>query len=156
MKNKHGARNLLNHQTTATIILPFNANKLAQPNLENKVGAGTIILLDNEPAIVVHRIDMPILGPQDGAIEVSGESMAPTFPHGCKIGILRMTNPKILNNGTCYFIIDKNFQMSVRRVYLYERNYLRLVCDNTNFPPVDRNWEQITAIFRITSTIIKQ
>jgi hypothetical protein len=156
MKNISGGKNKVRYQNTATMILPFDPNKLAIPNTENKVAAGTILLLDNEPAIVVNRVDMPFIGPQDGAVAVYGESMAPTFPHGCIFGIRRMADPQKLIFGACYFIIDINFQIFVRRVYRYEVRWLRLVCDNTNFPPANLDWDQIAVIFSITSTTIKQ
>jgi len=159
MKNNAGAKNLVNYQNTATVVLPFNPDRLATPYTENKATAGTIIFLDQEPAIIVHRFDIPFLDYADGGIEVRGKGMEPTYPNGCIIGIIRMAHKEIIDWGHCYFIVDKNYQGTVRRVYPGEnQNSLRLVCDNNNqemFPPIQRKWDHIQTIFLIKSRIFK-
>jgi phage repressor protein C with HTH and peptisase S24 domain len=64
-----------------------------------------------------------------------------------------------LNWGFYYYIIDKNWDGIVRRVYQGEtENSIQLVSDNPNqdkYPPIQRQWEHIEAIFRVTAGILR-
>jgi len=149
----------MENQKPATLRLPLNRNRLPVPQTEGKALAGTITFYNNEPELIVDRINAPFLGPVEGVIEVTGESMAPTFINGCRVGIIRLNDYKILDWGLHYYIIDKNWQGIVRRVYQGETdNSLRLVSDSPNqekFPPINRQWAQIEAIFRVIAGILK-
>ncbi len=96
---------------------------------DGKAAAGTHYWLSNdEPELIVDRINAPFLGPVDGVIEVTGESMTPTFSNGCRVGIIRLNDSRILNWGLHYYIIDKNWQGIVRRVYQGETDGSLLSC----------------------------
>jgi phage repressor protein C with HTH and peptisase S24 domain len=160
MENKLEEEQLeIENQKPATLRLPLNRNRLPIPQTEGKALAGTITFFDNEPELIVDRINAPFLGPIEGVIEVTGESMAPTFINGCRVGIIRLNDYRILDWGLHYYIIDKNWQGIVRRVYQGETgDSLRLVSDNPNqekFPPIQREWVQIEAIFRVIAGILK-
>src|ERR1044072_7231954 len=146
-------------QKPATLRLPLNPNVLPAPQTDGKAASGTILFHDNEPELIVDRINAPFLGPVDGVIEVTGESMAPTFGNGCRVGIIRLNNSKILNCGLHYYIIDKNWQGIVRRVYQGDNmSTLLLVADHPNqelFPPIHREWDQIEAVFKIIAGILR-
>lgn len=146
-------------QKPATLRLPLNLNLLPAPQTDGKAAAGTITFFNDEPELIVDRINAPFLGPVDGVIEVTGESMAPTFGNGCRVGIIRLNDSRILNWGLHYYIIDKNWQGIIRRVYKGEtENSLLLVSDNPDqhlFPPIQRIWEQIEAVFKITAGILR-
>jgi transcriptional regulator with XRE-family HTH domain len=160
MENKLSEEQLeLDNQKPATLRLPLSQNVLPSPQTDGKAAAGTIIFSNEEPELIVDRINAPFLGPVDGIIEVTGESMAPTFSNGCRVGIIRLNDSRILNWGLHYYIIDKNWQGIVRRVYQGEtEDSLLLVSDNPNqelFPPIHRSWEQIEAVFKIIAGILK-
>jgi transcriptional regulator with XRE-family HTH domain len=160
MENKLDDEQLvLEAQKPATLRLPLNSNLLPAPQTDGKAAAGTISFNNNEPELIVDRINAPFLGPVDGVIEVTGESMAPTFGNGCRIGILRLNDSRILNWGLHYYIIDKNWQGIIRRVYQGDTtNSLLLVSDSPNqelFPPIHREWDQIEAVFKITAGILR-
>jgi transcriptional regulator with XRE-family HTH domain len=146
-------------QKPATLRLPLNINLLPTPQTDGKAASGTISFHKNEPELIVDRINAPFLGPVDGVIEVTGESMAPTFVNGCRVGIIRLNNSKILNWGLHYYIIDKNWQGIVRRVYQGDTiNSVLLVSDHPNqelFPPIYREWDQIEAVFKIMAGILR-
>lgn len=160
MENKLEEEQLdLEVRKPATLRLPLNRNRAPIPQTDGKAAAGTILFLNNEPELIVDRINAPFLGPVEGIIEVSGESMAPTFASGCRVAISRLNNYRILDWGWYYYIIDKNWQGYVRRIYPGETdNSVCLLSDNPNqdkFPPVQRQWEHIEAIFRVMAAIWK-
>jgi phage repressor protein C with HTH and peptisase S24 domain len=160
MENKlHDQQLELDNQKPATLRLPLNQNLLPAPQTDGKAAAGTITFLNNEPELIVDRINAPFLGPVDGVIEVTGESMAPTFGNGCRVGLIRLNDSRILTWGVHYYIIDKNWQGIVRRVYKGEtESSLLLVSDNPDqhlFPPIHRTWEQIEAVFKIIAGILR-
>lgn len=160
MENKLSEEQLeQENQKPATLRLPLNQNGQPVPQTDGKAAAGTITFVNDEPELIVDRINAPFLGPVDGIIEVTGESMAPIFSNGCRVGIIRLNDSRILNWGLHYYIIDKNWQGIVRRVYQGETaDSLLLVSDNPNqdlFPPIHRQWEQIEAIFKIIAGILR-
>jgi phage repressor protein C with HTH and peptisase S24 domain len=160
MENKLEEEQLdMEYRKPATLRLPLNRDRAAIPQTDGKAAAGTILFANDEPELIVDRINAPFLGPVEGIVEVSGESMAPTFTNGCRVAITRLNNYRILDWGWHYYIIDKNWQGYVRRVYPGEtESSLCLVADNPNqdkFPPIQRQWEHIEAIFRVIAAIWK-
>lgn len=143
----------------ATMRLPLNPDRAPILQTDGLAAAGTIILHDGEPELIVDRINAPFLGPVDGVIEVIGDSMSPTFSNGCRIVIIRLNDFKILAWGLCYYIIDNNRMGLVRRVYQGQaENWLLLVADNPNqamFPPIQRQQSDIGAIFKVVAGIQK-
>lgn len=148
------------NQKPATVRLPFNKNRLPVPQTDGKAAAGTVKLVDNEPELIVDRINAPFLGDVEGVIEVIGDSMEPTFKSGCRVAITRLKDYRILDWGLYYYIIDTNWKGLVRRVYQGDiPNTIRLVSDNPHqerYPPIQRSWNQIEGIFKIIAWIIKQ
>jgi len=146
-------------EKTATLKVPLKAVGKAVPQTNAKAAAGTITVVNNEPQLIVDRIDAPFLGEVEGVIEIIGDSMAPTFKNGCRVAIARLKNPMLLDWGEYYFVIDKNWQGAVRRIYPGElENSIQLLADNENqekFPPITKKWEQIEAIFKIKAGILK-
>ena len=160
MENKLEEEQLeLENQKPATLRLPFNRSRLPVPQTDGKAAAGTVIFFDNEPELIVDRINAPFLGAAEGVIEITGESMEPIFCNGCRIAIIRLNDHRVLHWGYHYYIIDKNWDGIVRRVYPGEtENSIQLVSDNPNqdkFPPIQWQWENIVAIFRVTACILR-
>ncbi|OQP44248.1 hypothetical protein A4H97_33385 [Niastella yeongjuensis] len=147
------------NQKPSTLRLSLRNNRPAVPQTDGKVATGSIIFSNNEPELIVDRINAPFLGVVDGVVEVNGDSMEPTFSNGYRITITRLTDNWILFSGQYYYIIDTNWQGIIRRVYQGEKdNSIRLVSDNpdqSKFPPMERNLDQIEAIFKVGAAIIK-
>ena len=145
-------------QQPATLRLPLSNLSPAVPQTDGKAASGTIIFTNNQPELIVDRINAPFLGVVDGVIEVAGHSMEPTFPNGCRVTISRLTDNRTLTTGQYYYIIDTNWQGIVRRIYQDEKdNSIRLVSDNpdqSKYPPIERSLDQIEAIFKVTVAII--
>lgn len=143
----------------STLWLPFDPNITPVTKTDNKASAGTVCMLNGKLGIIVDRINAPILGLIDGVVEVTGESMAPTFPNGCRIGIVRI-NRKMLQWGQYYYIIDTNYKGFVRRICPdKEPSSIMLLSDHINqnlFPPMSRLKENIIGILQIVVAIIKQ
>lgn len=160
MENKLDEEQLdLENQKPATLRLPFNRNRSPVPQTDGKAAAGTVTFFENEPELIVDRINAPFLGSAEGVIEITGESMEPIFHNGCRIAITRLNDYRILHWGSYYYIIDKNWDGILRRVYPGETaSSIRLVSDNPDqdkFPPLQCHWENIVAIFRVTACILR-
>lgn len=144
----------------ATLRLPLHNAGPAVPQEDGKAASGTVIFSNNQPELIVDRIYAPCLCYAEGVVEVHGYSMEPIYSNGCRIAISRIRDWGITNWGDCYLLIDKNLQLVVRRVYAGKSdNNIILVADNPDqatFPPFEREWDQILAIFSITACIIKQ
>lgn len=147
----------LEAQKPHTLRIHLNINEPPVDNTDNRVTSGTIIVIEGTPQIIVERISAPFLGQLEGAIEVTGDSMAPTFKHGTRIAIRRLPDIKILVWGNCYYIININMTGLARRVYPCTGGIL-LVSDHqdqTLFPPIERPWDQILSILEIVGTVNK-
>jgi phage repressor protein C with HTH and peptisase S24 domain len=149
----------IENQKPVTLRVPLNNRRPSVPQTDGKAASGTVILTNNEPELIVDRINAPFLDFVDGVIEVIGDSMEPTFPNGCRVTISRVNDNLALSWGLYYYIIDANWQGIVRRVYQGDKeNSLRLVSENPDqlkYPPIERTMDQVTAIFRVCASIIK-
>jgi len=150
---------LFESQKPATLRLPLNTDREPIPQVSGKAAAGTIVITDDEPELIVDRISAPCLGNMEGIVEVAGESMNPTYQNGCRIVIMRLKEPRRLNWGECYFIIDNNWQGTVRRIYPSDINdSIKLVSDNPNqekYPAYQLQWSEIRGIFKVVAAILK-
>lgn len=145
-------------QPPATMHLPLDPQAPAKAQISGKAAAGTVVINNDHPELVVDRIDAPFLGEVEGVVEMAGDSMEPTFINGSRIAITRLKNPSILDWGECYYIINKNWLGLVRRIYFESTDSLRLVADYTDqnkYPPIIRFWNEIEAIFKIKAVIQK-
>jgi phage repressor protein C with HTH and peptisase S24 domain len=152
-------RFLSENQKPATLRLPLNPNRTPRPQKSGKEAAGTIIIADNEPELIVDRINAPVLGHIEGIVEVTGESMEPTLKNGCRVVITRLEYPYTLLWGNCYFIVDHNLATYVRRIYAgNDQNSIRLLADfndQSKYPPIELKRNQILAIFMIKASIYR-
>ena len=144
----------------ATLRLPFDPQKPPVPQIDGKAAAGTIIVTNGELELIVDRIYAPFLGQVEGVIEVTGNSMEPTFVSGARIAITRIDNYEKFDWGKCYYIIDKNRQGVIRRVCMSEyRESIMLVCDHPNkdlVPPLHRRLDNILTMFQVIAGITRQ
>lgn len=140
-----------------TIRLPLDIDRPPVYNIDGTLATGTIFLFNDVPQLIVERVNLPFLGTVEGAIEVTGASMEPTFKNGDRIAINRLRYFQILDWGRCYYIINKNLKGTLRRVYRGEGG-LQLLSDHPNqtlFPPIERTWDQIVAVLEIVGTANK-
>lgn len=146
-------------QKPATLRLPLNNTRSAVPQTDGKAASGTVIFTEDGPELIVARINAPFLGVVEGVIDVTDCSMEPKFCNGCRITITRLHDFRVLTWGQYYYIIDKNWQGIVRRIYQCEKeNCIWLVSDNPDqeeYPPIMRSLDQIEAIFKVGAAIIK-
>ena len=140
-----------------TIRLPLDIHKPPIYNTEGTLATGTILIFNDEPQLIVERVNIPYLGAVEGAIQITGNSMEPTFKNGSRIAICRLKDIRLLDSGRCYFIINKNLRGMARRVYQSEGG-LQLVSDHPDkslFPPIERSWDQIETVLEIVGNIDK-
>ena len=99
------------------------------------------------------------LGKIDQAVEVYGDSMNPTFKYGSLIAISSLLGPLLITWAECYYVVDKNGLGNVRRVYASTiENSIKLSADNPDqqkYPPINRSWNHIEAIYKVRAEIIK-
>lgn len=140
-----------------TIRLPLTVDQPPVYDSDGRTAAGTILIFNGEPQLIVERMNAPFMGTVEGAIDVTGDSMEPTIKHGCRIAIHRLSDFRILDWGRCYYVINKNLKGIVRRVYPCEGG-IQLVSDHPNksvYPPIERSWDQIIAVLEIVGTADK-
>ena len=149
----------IENQKPATLRLPLNNANPAVPQTDGKAASGTVIFTDDGPELIVDRINVPFLGVVEGVIEVNSCSMEPTLPNGCRIAIARLKDFRSLAWGHFYYIIDKNWQGIVRRVYQGKvKNCVQLVSDHPDqnlFPPYELGWDDVKSILKIVAIIVK-
>jgi hypothetical protein len=141
----------------ATMRVPLEGDGKPAPYLTGNIAAGTVVLVNEKPELIVDRIDAQCLGEVDGLVEITNESMEPTFSKGSRIAITRLKNQRLLDWGECYYLIDKNWQSSIKRIYPGESSEkIQLVSDNpdrTKYPPYEREWSQIETICKVKAEI---
>jgi len=148
----------LESQKPITIRLPLlNVDHPPVYDTDGRIAAGTVLIMNDEPQLIVERINAPFLGTVEGVIEITGSDMEPTIKNGCRIAIHRLKDYRMLNWGRCYYIINKNLKGIVRRVYPCEGG-IQLVSDHPNkavYPPIERAWDQIVTVLEIVGTADK-
>jgi len=99
------------------------------------------------------------LGPIDQLVEITGESMSPTFNHGSLVALCDLQNPELLYWSQYYYVLDANGQGLVRRVYASDiQNCIKLVSDHPDqivHPPMSISWSQIKSISKVKAEIVK-
>lgn len=129
------------------------------PMYNTKAAAGTIALVQDEPELILEFVDMPFVGMVDGAIEVVGDSMSPSFKNGARAAVRKLEDKTLLAWGEVYYIIDSNYEGYVKRVYEgQDESHIVLRSDNPDkemYPAFKRKWENIVAIFKVKADITK-
>jgi len=172
-------------QTGLSIVEIAKANNLSKDNLykwfrgtrpSNPEDYNTLInyldnILDNKSSVLLESIQfnkeakqilqklLNLFGSADNLVEVWGDSMHPTFRHGSLAVVSSLQNQQLLNWGGHYYIVDKNGVGNIRRVYAGEfQNSIKLLCDNPDqekYPPINRYWDHIEAIYKVKAEILK-
>jgi phage repressor protein C with HTH and peptisase S24 domain len=124
---------------------------------DNNAVPGSIITINNKPVLVAWRMDAPFIGPVDGAIPVTGDSMEPTFKSGNLVALKKLRFIKIINAGYFYYVIDKNHKGLLRRLRpAAESNSIILSSENEElYPETTRSFDDVLAIFSVEAVIMK-
>ena len=79
--------------------------------------------------------------------------------HGSLIAVSSLLDPLLITWAECYYVVDKNGLGNVRRVYASTiENSIKLSADNPDqqkYPPINRSWNHIAAIYKVRAEIIK-
>ena len=148
-----------NYYSFEIVRLPLKNNKIAIPHFDDKAINGIVVFNNYEPELIVEQVKYTLLGETEGLITINDNNMEPVLPRGCRIAITRLNDFKSLEWGKCYYIIDKNWQGYVKRVYQGSaENCISLVSDHPDkklFPSYELTWDDIKTILKIVSCIIK-
>lgn len=129
------------------------------PVTNTKAAAGSVILYNDEPEIILEYVEIPFVGNTDGAIEVVGESMYPTLKNGSRIAVAKIEDKTLIHPGYIYYILDKNHQGVVKRLYKgKDENHIKLSSDNPDketYPPYELHLSKVLAIFKVQADITK-
>jgi len=146
-------------QRTATIRLPLDPDKVAVSQVSGKAAAGTVTIENETPELIVDRIDAPFLGNVEGVVEITSDSMEPTLKKGWRIALARLKKTNIIHWGECYYVIDKNGEGIVKRLYKGDtEDYILLISDNPDkekYPPIQLRLDEIEAILKVKAGILK-
>ena len=99
------------------------------------------------------------LGHIDRLVEITGDCMIPAFKPGSLVALKTLPNPELLYWSEYYYIIDKNGQGLVRRVYASKiQKCITLVADHPDqdkHPPISISWNQVKSIYKVKAEIVK-
>lgn len=145
------------HEISKSLHLKL-ANKFNPiPVFNTRAFAGVNPLIDDHPELIIEYADMPFIGRSDGIIEISGDSMYPTFKNGTRIAVRKLEERQLVYYGECYYIIDKNFDGKIKRLFQgKDPDHIILKSDNEKFPEMEWSWENVISVCKILCRIIKE
>jgi DNA-binding XRE family transcriptional regulator len=134
-----------------------NTNKFNSiPVYNTRAFAGLNPIIQDHPELIIEYVDIPFIGKADGVIEISGESMYPTYKNGTRIAVRKLEDKQLVYYGECYYIIDKNFDGKIKRLFAgRDPEHLILKSDNDKFPDIEWLWENVISVCKILCRIIK-
>lgn len=92
----------------------------------------------------------------DFAIDVTGDSMAPDYPSGCRVYLTTDTSGRPIRYGEVY-VLDTAEGILLKRVFEASTpDHLRLVSINAEYPPYNFPKSEIRGLYRVISRLIKQ
>ncbi len=126
------------------------------PVFNTRASAGTAILFNDRPELVIEYVDIPFIGKSDGVIEIVGDSMNPTYGNGSRIAVRKLDDKELVYPNECYYVIDANYDGRVKRLMKSTKsNHIVLHSDNKEYPDVELPWDKILAVCKILCRIIK-
>ena len=92
----------------------------------------------------------------DFAIDVTGDSMSPDYPSGCRVYLTTDTSGRPIRYGEVY-VLDTAEGILLKRVFeAGTPDHLRLVSINAEYPPYNFPKSEIRGLYRVISRLIKQ
>lgn len=92
----------------------------------------------------------------DFAIDVTGDSMSPDYPSGCRVYLSTDTSRRPIRYGEVY-VLDTAEGILLKRVFEASTpDHLRLVSINAEYPPYNFPKSEIRGLYRVISRLIKQ
>jgi phage repressor protein C with HTH and peptisase S24 domain len=88
------------------------------------------------------------------AIEMAGQSMAPTIQPGARLLAELITGADQIGPGDICIVVDRNGQETVRRLFPVEGG-VKLVSDHPDqqlYPSYVRMWSQLQGIFKVKAS----
>lgn len=146
-------------RTAVRVQVPLKGNGKPWRVTDPNVVTGSLIKTNSEQEIILDLVEVPFIGEVDGAIEMIGDSMEPTYMNGCRLFVTRVDNLHDLEWGACYLIIGTNNEISIKRVYQsHVSDCVLLKSDNPDqekYPPYAKPWDKILTIFKIKGYFLK-
>lgn len=119
---------------------------------------GTVIMVKNEPQLVVEAATSALWQPTDGGIYMKDDSMGPEIKKGAFLVIRRLKRKDILWDNRFYFIIDNNYNTYLGRLYSCPSSNdrkIELSFDNKDYPSIYIKMNKIKYVFLVTDCIQK-
>lgn len=134
-----------------------NGRKLT-PATNIKAAAGHIVIINDQPELVLEWIDIPFLKDVQGTVEVFGNSMFPKYPSGSRVAVKLLEHKTLIRPGEDYFVIDINYEGYIKRLYRMDStpDFVELRSynpDKIEFPDFVMKWEEIIAVFKVRAGI---
>jgi transcriptional regulator with XRE-family HTH domain len=118
---------------------------------------GTIIMVKNEPQLVVEAATSALWQPADGGIYMKDDSLEPGIKKGAFLVIRRLKRKDILWGKRLYFIIDNNYNTYLGFYSCPSSNdsAIELSFDNKDYPSIYIEMNKIKYVFLVTNCIQK-
>lgn len=120
---------------------------------------GSFIMVSDELEIILDKFYAPSLqlGDVDGAIEMVGDSMNPTYKNGDRLIVSKLEDPHQLDWNATYLIVCTDRQILVKRILqnINDPKTVILKSDNQGPDPYPKLWENILAVFKIKGVFVK-
>ncbi|HRI21159.1 MAG TPA: S24 family peptidase [Panacibacter sp.] len=148
-----------NTQKTNHILMRLSLKQKALPIpvYNTKASAGQVILVNDEPELIVEYISAPFLNDVHGVIEIAGHSMYPKYPNGSRLAVKKLEHKKVIRPGEDYYVIDINYEGYVKRLYKSHDPELVLLRsyneDHLQYPDFEMPWDMILAVFKVKAGI---
>lgn len=145
-------------QNHIRLRLSLKDGKKLIPETNYRGAAGNVVVINDQPELILEWIDYPYLKDVQGTIEVYGRSMEPKYPSGTRVAVKHLEHKKTIQPGEDYFIIDLNYQGYIKRLYHVKDNpdivELRSYNeDKVQFPDYTMSWNEILHVFKIRAGI---
>lgn len=123
---------------------------------EEKVDAGHVTFIDQEPVLIALNKPSYYAGPSDGQIILKDKSMEPEIKEGAVIYIRKLPFADKYNDGDIFYIIDCNYVGMVRMLERVSDQRCRLVPINKDYKTIEKEWDDILAIFKVEGDFKKR
>jgi hypothetical protein len=133
---------------TAKVRLPFDAGQKPMPYRGRKP-AGSVILVDGKPELIVFAPDTGYRGYTEGYIRVPDRRMEPARKQGELMGIMRMKPGHVLYWEYEYFIVDRTLHGVLCRIHpsMKKSDSITLKFDNKQYRPRMPEFSRLQGLF---------
>jgi len=154
-REDHVITELENYYPKRLVSIYFDDDDETQSYTEDIREIGTFTEINGKTAFIAQENISAKWGEADGDIYIHDEGMEPSIKRGSKI-VIKKINKTVseIRPGFTYCIIDSNYQILLRKLYIENDTTVKLVSQSEiKFPNFNLRLDQILVIFRVVKAI---